>query len=732
MQGERQLRPIDKSMQPKNTALSAGIQRYFEIALYLLVLTGFVTLAATGGLGGIPVMAVGGALLFRGYLLVKRETLLIPQSWTTILTLSYVAFYFTDYFLLSRSFIGATVHLVLFVMVVRLFSAQRDRDYYFLGVISFLMVLAAAVLTVHGAFLVAFAGFLLMAIVTFMLMEMRQASGKASIPANSASEQLANHRLALSLAGISPVLVILILVSAAGIFVILPRASSGYLSAYAAGDEIATGFSDRVQLGSIGEIQQSNALVMHIQIDGDTQGGYDLKWRGVTLNVFDGKTWFNPHEQHLLQRLSDGRFAFTEMYRTERLSFTHTVTYHVLMEPLANNVFFLAATPKTLEGNYRAVTIDDGDAVLDVDPEHPIGRYEATSEIAQPSATQLRAASQDFPPAILLSYLQLPDLDPRIPRLAQEITRAADNNYDKAVALEQYLRTNFRYTLQLPPAVPRDPLANFLFDRKQGHCEYFASAMAVMLRTLRIPSRVVNGFRTGEFNDVTSQYVVRARNAHSWVEAYFPGYGWISFDPTPASPAQVHGGWDRTMLYVDAMASFWREWVIDYDVVHQRALGQQFGRNSLQWYQGVRAWAQRRYDAWLADARDAQQSISGSPIRWSLAGVAAAAVLLLAANGGRLWRMLRRRQIAAHPSESPSRAASIWYEKMIRLLARRGFQKSAFQTPEEFVALVQKSALHFHVARFTKSYVNARFGGSAFDAEQLPELYKQVRNAEQR
>ena len=143
---------------------------------------------------------------------------------------------------------------------------------------------------------------------------------------------------------------------------------------------------------------------------------------------------------------------------------------------------------------------------------------------------------------MLLNYLQLPRLDPRVAPLAEQITASEGNNYDKAVALERYLRTHFGYTLQLGRSAQRDPLAYFLFERKQGHCEYFASAMAVMLRTLRIPSRVVNGFRTGEFNDVTSQYLVRASNAHSWVEAYFPGYGWISFDPTPAAPARGQNG----------------------------------------------------------------------------------------------------------------------------------------------------------------------------------------------
>ena len=152
------------------------------------------------------------------------------------------------------------------------------------------------------------------------------------------------------------------------------------------------------------------------------------------------------------------------------------------MEPLASNVFFLAPTARLLQGNYRLLSMDNGDAVFDLDPEHPVGRYEATSDIAQPSPSELRAASNDYPPEILLNYLQLPPLDGRVVSLAQQIAASADNTYDKAAAIERYLRTHFGYTLQLPRTVPRDPVANFLFERKQGHCEYFASSMAIMLR----------------------------------------------------------------------------------------------------------------------------------------------------------------------------------------------------------------------------------------------------------
>ncbi|MBZ5721642.1 MAG: DUF3488 and transglutaminase-like domain-containing protein [Acidobacteriia bacterium] len=713
--------------------LPVAIERYFEVAIYLLVFTGFGCLASTGGLDIPTVLLVGGALLFRGYLLATRRILVISERWTTTLTLVYVAFYLADYFLISGSFLNATVHLVLFVMVVRLFSAHRDRDYYFLAVIAFLMVLAAAVLTVDSIFLLSFAGFMLMAVVTFILMEMRHAAGKATIHSKDTTDALAYRHMAFSLAGASPVLVLFILLGAAGIFFILPRISAGYLSAYAPGKELSTGFSDHVQLGQIGEIQQSSSVVMHIQIDGDRGGEYDLKWRGVTLSLFDGRSWSNPHGQLVVPRLPTGGFQLAPPDASSlRRKGAHAIHYRVLMEPVGTNVFFLAPTPRLLEGSYRTVSMDGGGAVYDLDPERPVNLYEASSVLSQPDPRDLRATSAPYPPEILRNYLQLPAVDPRIPRLAEQITTSFSNNYDKALAIETYLRTKFGYTLQLSRTVPRDPLAEFLFERKRGHCEYFASAMAVMLRTQRIPSRVVNGFRTGEFNDITSQYLVRASNAHSWVEVYFPGWGWVSFDPTPAGPSEMHTGWGRAMLYLDAMASFWREWVIDYDASHQRLLSEGAKRSGHQVFSELRQGLRHRYDRLMAGIRKAQKTMAADPGRWTSGGVLAAVLLLLAANARGLWHLLRNRQLAARPEKSPRRAATIWYQRMIRRLAQRGWRKSPVQTPREFVECIEDAALRDWVAQFTRHYEGARFGDSAEDAGRLPELFEEISTAGRR
>jgi hypothetical protein len=339
---------------------------------------------------------------------------------------------------------------------------------------------------------------------------------------------------------------------------------------------------------------------------------------------------------------------------------------------------------------------------------------------------QLRAAGRNYPGEVAGKYLQVPALDARVPQLAAQITGSANNDYDKAAAIENYLRTRFGYTLKLPQTKETDPIANFLFERKQGHCEYFASAMAVMLRTLGIPSRVVNGFRSDEFNDLTASYVVRAKHAHSWVEAYFPGYGWQMFDPTPPGAGGTRHGWARLALYVDALSSFWRDWIVSYDTSHQFTLGQAAVLGSRSALVESRKWALKKYAAMLQWARRSEDRVEHSPARWAMAAGALAVGIVVLANLGRVVRRFHESWVSAHPERSPEQAASIWYQRMARALARRGVRRATSQTPQEFLGKIDDQRLREPVARFTRVYESARFGNSVEDASRLPELYAEV------
>jgi transglutaminase-like putative cysteine protease len=716
------------NLQNVEVTLAVAIRRYFDVLLYLLIFTGFGTLASTGQVDTPTVLLVTAALLFRGYVLARRRQVLLSERWTNLLTIACVGYFIADDFLISRTFLPATVHLVLFVMLVRLFSAQRDRDHYFLAMLSFLMVLAAAVLTVDSTFLLALGAFVLVAVAASILMEMMHSAQRSPVLARDPNVRHAYRKLSFTIAAIAPVLLLLIFLGGTVIFFLLPRVSAGYLSAYTNANDLTSGFSDRVELGRIGQIQLSKTVVMHVQVDGDPLGAFSLKLRGVALDNFDGRIWSNSRNKTTRTRRADGSFDLTSRNRELSQVKARNLHYRVTMEPFLTEAFFLLATPRLLHGNYRAVAEDTAGDVFNLDTEHPIARYEADSELRRPAPAALHKQSGSYPPEVLEGDLQLPILDPRVKALADQVAGKASGPYDKATALENYLRLHYGYTLQAPSTTPRDPIANFLFVRRQGHCEYFASAMAIMLRTVGIPSRVVNGFAGGEFNDITSQYVIRASDAHSWVEAYIPGEGWMEFDPTPAGNVPPQTRWSRLMLYMDAMASFWREWIVNYDLSHQFRLTQDANRGSRAIVGRAQSWARSHYEEILAWARRTEDRMGNSAVKWTLRTLGAISLLLFLVSTPRLLVWFRRSRLARRPQSAPRVAASIWYERMLRQAARRGWPKAATQTPEEFAASISDSKLKDRVSGFTERYEQARFGNSADDAARLPDLYEEIKS----
>src|SRR5206468_1827166 len=146
---------------------------------------------------------------------------------------------------------------------------------------------------------------------------------------------------------------------------------------------------------------------------------------------------------------------------------------------------------------------------------------------------------------------------------------------EKALAIENYLKKNYNYTLDLRRTSESDPIVDFLFNIRAGHCEYFASSMVILLRSIGVAARVVNGFQPGEYNEVGDVYTVRQSDAHSWVEIYFPTYDrWVEFDPTPAAGfSQYAGGFaNRIKKYLDAARMLWLDYVVTYDAQHQSYL----------------------------------------------------------------------------------------------------------------------------------------------------------------
>jgi hypothetical protein len=352
--------------------------------------------------------------------------------------------------------------------------------------------------------------------------------------------------------------------------------------------------------------------------------------------------------------------------------------------------------------------------------------YDVVSETGLPSAGELRRASTNYPEDVRLVYLRLPELDPRIAELARQVSSAATNNYDRATAIENYLRNNFRYTLDPSAIEPKDPIVSFLFKSKSGYCEYFAAAMAVMLRTLNIPSRLVNGFQTGSYNRIGKDFVVRARDAHSWVEVYFPKYGWISFDPTPADPNPIRAAaWDD---YIDALSLFWSEWVINYDFSHQIRLVRQVEQTSRDFQQeflGRTDMLKRRV---VAVTFVVEGWLMSHKLFMFLFMVTILVALVVCEKGVPLaeirffllWKFGRQEL-----SPSP-RQATLSYQRLLKTLRKKGYPKPAEQTPWEFAQSLSGTRLGSGVWEFTRLYNQLRFGQAQVSMARLRQLLEEI------
>jgi transglutaminase-like putative cysteine protease len=464
-----------------------------------------------------------------------------------------------------------------------------------------------------------------------------------------------------------------------------------------------------------------------------------LRWRGNALANFDGRRWTSAERAaETLTANSDGWIALREKpqpgeARGEILQFT------VLQEPMASDALFVAGTMLAIRGSFtgeaggmghrRNYLYRDFSGSL-INPFHNFVsvRYTGISQLPALNRAQLEAAGTDYPPGITDVYLQLPEIDRRIPELARSATQHAVTPYDKAAALEVFLKTKFSYTLDLAGNPGKDPLAHFLFETRAGHCEYFASSMTVMLRTLGIPAREVNGFLPGEFNELGGDYIVRASDAHSWVEAYFPGSGWMVFDPTPDAPVVSATLFSRLSQLTDWAELTWNDWVISYDFAHQTVLAQTFQSKSHNWRELGAAWFAEKQ--WRMKDRLTRWQLRHGAFSFVLPLLLVA--LLVALRYGWIEQLLRKLQIALvlrgrNAGAASSQIASRMYVEMLQLMGRHGYARTETQTPFEFAAAVNKPVLRPMVQEFTQLYSIARFGGAVCDLTRLQELLVTIR-----
>ncbi|MEX2610775.1 MAG: transglutaminaseTgpA domain-containing protein [Gemmatimonadota bacterium] len=568
-------------------------------------------------------------------------------------------------------FVPEDVVLPMVDLLLVLLAAEALRRHDLAGharvyALSFALLLAAAAYRPGVLFAVAFVAYVVLATLTLTVGHLTRAgAGGARVPRRYLAHWAASSGF--------------VLLGALLVFAAFPRVSRGWVSRSAPPARSVVGFGDRVSLGEHGARLESNpAVVLRVEFpDGAPGPAPSLYWRGRSYDRFDGIVWSRT------PRAGIGRGPPIPPRGAEPVRQT------IYAVPLEVPVLFGLHPVALIEARSRIRTFQEPNG----DWRYAGGAapvYEVVSADRSPHPARLRATTAANPPGGA-AYVQLPPLSGRVLELADSLTAGATTDYDRAVAVQRWLRSDFAYTLELPATARQATLEYFLFERRAGHCEYFSTAMAVLLRAAGIPTRNVNGFLGGEWNTLGGYLLVDQNRAHSWVEVWFEGVGWVAFDPTPAGvgvAAGVGRGWLGPLRFVmDGLEHRWGKWVLDYDLERQLEV------------------ARRAGDAFSRPPRAPDGGAPPGPPPWLVLG----GLLALAAGAVLVRALLGRR----YPPGAPTRA----YMGLRRAYERAGFPAAERSPPLAFVGALHRADAPGREAaeRAVRRYAAVRFGAAELD-----------------
>jgi len=706
------------------------LERAFRISSILLAAAGFTGMIMTGelpiGLVGLGTAALGlsfaqaagwGAdwLIFR----------LSPGAWNAIMVSALIGFG-ADFMWISQDLLEAGVHFLVLLMVNKLLTLKQRKDFMHLYAISLLMVLAAAALTVELWYGAVFVAYLLAAIWTLLLYHLRSEAEESGAVLQAARGPVDPARAPGPITGRFFWSTNAVAMAAFGltltIFFIIPRIGAGFFQK-GRGELVRTsGFSEKVDLGIIGAIKLDETVVMRVEFpdhNGPLEEG--LYFRGAAYNMYDGRSWTNSLARRRVLGQSQGGLIRVTAQDASALG-RAGLRQEILVEALDTTVLFGLPFVESIKGFFLFVLADGmGDLYM---PYHPNARfqYSVYSTPTRLHEQERTGAAFAYPAHVRKQFLQLPPVSQPVVSLAREVVRQAKTPYEMAAAVERHLRETYRYSLDVGTAVSESPIDDFLFTRKTGYCEHYATAMVVMLRILGIPARLATGFLRGEWNEFGQYYTVRQRDAHAWVEVFFPRSGWMTFDPTPSvPPAGSTPLWSRLGSVVDSVRLKWDRLVILYSFRDQMAIAQDVRERSgtvrlqvIRLVTTASRWAAAGR-ARLAELLGASDWLLGAVIAAGCLGVAA--LVAIVRFGGKLWGWRRRLM-----HQTPDQAAAVrLYGRMLRLLDSRGVTRAAGAAPLEFARLVNRvwpDANPF-VEPLTQLYCRVRFGEALLSSEDL-------------
>ncbi len=723
-----------------------GFLFYFRLSSYLLVGAGFLALLLTEDYGIIAAV-IFVAIIVTGWRVDSGKSTIpiAPLVWnfTTIVVLGLCVI---DAVFIRKMTSVALVNFLIFLQITKIFVSKQERDYTTIYVISFFQLLISSIMTFSIFFAFSCIFFAITgtwALITLQLKreiethiirkdgnqesKIPQAESFYNIPALSS---LLHVKFFVSTLGIT----VLTFGMSAIVFIILPRVQEGFFFRYGSAlQQPVSGFSEEVNLGTFGTIRQDHSPVMRValpDISARSQLPQRLYWKGLSYNHYDGTRWkSDPRAKKLIP---------THPY-SEKVWFQRPQNAKDLLKQQFElrsseyRVLFGANVIRSAEGHFLSLQYDrfTGNTEVILNLYSPY--YTAFSDISQPPENVLQAEHNSYSETIREFYLQVPPLADRVNALAHQIDGDRNNVYETAVAVQNYLLQNYEYSLSVERTPDLMPIEDFLFVNKAGHCEFYATSMALLLRILGIPTRVVNGFAQGRWNEFGNFFTVRQSDAHAWVEVYFPSYGWVTFDPTP--PVAFGDTYQQFVegrsliasiyLYTEHLRSKWNRYIVDYSKRDQVRL-------ALGTFSATRS-ARRSVRYYIRRFRDSIRN-GISQLSFRQIGSAAGVLLVFLFVMRLLMRALKLFHIRLPAFKKRPRSSNKqvirFYKTMLHILARKGISKHQAATPGEFVRHVTQHLPYYSqdVRHITDLYYAVRYGNSSLQPEDLLAIQSMLKN----
>jgi hypothetical protein len=613
----------------------------------------------------------------------------------------------------GEAMLSAGVQYAAFLQISRLSHRKAAADYQQITILGFLHLIAGTALSAGLDYAVVFFGFVVvmpwMLALTHIRKELETQHG---VDTPMLRGELESREFATpAFFGGTTLLAVPLFVLTAAMFFAFPRVGFGALSSLGARTQSVAGFGDDVELGGFGTIRDDPTVVMRIKPKNrpdPPERSITVRLRGTSFDRYKEGRWSRTQSNGVeLQRRRD-------QYTVFRPAEAEDQEYEIILDPMEEAVLFLPEgtvalqVPPTVRAGrnrYRRITHAPG---LDI---RYGGSVDAPLTYKAFTKPKRRGFPEPLPSAFRKRYVEVPDGYERVAALAQEVVGGASNPHLQAQRIESYLRGggNFRYTLHQPDTEGRDPLHVFLFETKAGHCEYFSTAMAIMMRSLGLPARNVTGFLGADYNPYGDYYAVRNGHAHSWVEVLIDGR-WVTFDPTPASGqvfAAPSGLSVKLRQMMDAMRVRWAEYIVEYNIRDQARAFQGFAA----WYRSLRG--DRRGTQLNAGEDSSSQDLGPIPFRpdwrWFVAIMSVFGVGVLFVR----WRRKRRRQSRAGRRLDPDRDRAVrLYLSLESSLRNAGHARPPDVTPTEHAEELGLSGFPAadEVREVTDAYLAARFG----------------------